>query len=156
MYNYTFDVDVPEDHKAYVDKYVAFVTDPTTTTDEVAELLYSLENPMTVERTGLDNVARGWANGDTVQNPVWQMMVDLYDRKRIAMGELDWGQVVSTYDITLDEAADLIGKTPESTAALLDKRARPMLKDGRPYYDSSLLRRFLNAEPQVRAMFFGE
>lgn len=83
--------------------------DPAIATVAMVELIYGADNPLLAPRSSSPVALphRGTATAQTWANPVWHVMLDLLEAKRIAVVE-------ATASLRLEEAGELLNLTPDA------------------------------------------
>lgn len=96
------------------------------TADELRALVYGPENPLLAERHGYTFVTP-----EAFESPVFRVLLDLLDRKRVATGALDLERAAALYTMTVGQAADRLGlATSAVRTAVLAGRLPAWMRDG--------------------------
>lgn len=90
----------------YLSKVRVAANDPDVSTNELIDLIYSEDNPLL--ETGIIP-GRGVVTKDIQRHPVYQIMLDLLQQKRITEGELDGEAADSQHTVAVSEAAEELG-----------------------------------------------
>ena len=91
---------------AFLARVRAAAEDPRVSEQALVELLYGSENPI------LDHTifrGRGAVTRETFANPVYHVMLDLLDAKRVQVGTLEPERAAQRYTMTVTEAAAELG-----------------------------------------------
>lgn len=105
--------------------------DPTVTEAALTELIYGKENPL------LDQSifpGRGAVTKITLANPVYHVMLDLLDAKRVQAGTLSKPAAEAAFTMTVSEAAETLGITPGAVRQALDAKRLAGVKRGPSYF----------------------
>jgi hypothetical protein len=93
--------------------------DPAVSINELLDLLYSADNPL-LDTTILPG--RALATRATLHNPVYHVLLDLLDQKRIQAGQLNLAAAHARYTVDVPQAARRLGITPASVRAAIQAR----------------------------------
>lgn len=93
------------------------VTDPAVTTNDMIALVYGPDNPVLDHATFPGRAA---VTPAVLTNPLYKVMADLIDRKRVAMGELDIAAAHARHTVSVPEAATQLGITEQAVRAAID------------------------------------
>ena len=125
---------------AFVDRVREMVNDPDAPESAVIDLIYSSENPL-LDQTIFPH--RGAVTKATIEDPVYHVMLDLLDQKRIQLGRLDLDAVQDRYTMSVTEAAEELGITPGGVRqAIHARRLAAWKKGGRYFLDPALVEAF--------------
>jgi excisionase family DNA binding protein len=109
------------------------VDDSKATEDDVIALVYGKENPI-LDQTLFP--ARGAVTREVLENPVYQVMTDLLARKRVQQDGLDVAKLAARYTLTVQEAAEELGISPDAVRKAIAARRLPAWsKEGAWYLD---------------------
>lgn len=112
----------------YLSRVRVAANDPDVSTGELIDLIYSGDNPLL--ETGIIP-GRGVVTKDVQHHPVYQIMLDLLQQKRITEGELDREAAESQHTMTVPEAAEELGvSTSAVRQALYSDRIAGRKVDG--------------------------
>lgn len=107
--------------------------DPRVSEGQMVELIYGSENPM-LDQTIFEG--RGAVTREVFDDPLYHVMLDLLDQKRVAMGTLDPERAAGRYTMTAAEAAEELDMTPGAVRqAIAAKRLDAWKKGGRYLLD---------------------
>lgn len=111
---------------AFIRRVEAAVSDATVSGVELRAMIYGAENPLLEEKAGYSFVTPA-----AFSNPVFRVLLDLLDRKRVATGSLDLEKASARYTLTVAEAAERLGIRDSAVrTAVLDGRLPSWTKDG--------------------------
>lgn len=115
-------IDYPEPNQKvteYLDRVRGAARDPAVTIHQMIELVYGHENPLlnTYMSSG-----RPMVTGAVFDNPLYHLLTDLIDHKRIQLGLLDLEKAHACYTLSVPEAAEQLGTTPEGVLGAIKKR----------------------------------
>jgi excisionase family DNA binding protein len=105
--------------------------DPTVTEAGLTELIYGKENPL------LDQSifpGRGAVTKATLANPVYHVMLDLLDAKRVQAGTLSKSATEAAFTMTVSEAAETLGISPGAVRQALEAKRLAGVKRGPSYF----------------------
>lgn len=118
----------PSEVSDYLSKVKMAAHDPDISTGELIDLIYSADNPLL--ETGIIP-GRGVVTRDVQHHPVYQIMLDLLQQKRITEGELDRKAAESAHTMTVSEAAEKLGvSTSAVRQAIYNDRLAARKVDG--------------------------
>lgn len=83
--------------------------DPRVSVDELIDLIYGPENPVLVQGKFK---GRGAVTREVLANPLYSVLIDLLQHKRIALGKVTAQQLKDTFSIRVREAAEQLDITP--------------------------------------------
>lgn len=110
----------------FLERVAAAVGNKRVTADELRALVYGPDNPMLAERHGYTFVTP-----DAFESPVFRVLLDLLDRKRVATGALDLDKAAALYTMSVAQAADHLGiATSAVRTAVLAGRLPAWMRDG--------------------------
>ena len=136
--------------------------DPRLTEPELTELIYSLENPL-LDRTIFPG--RGAVTADVYKDPVYHVMLDLLQAKRVQMGTLRPDDAGDRYTLSVSEVARELELTPDAVrkaihAGHLDAKQRGnawlLNPSSVATYRERVVRRGPRAEPALTARIGNE
>lgn len=90
----------------FLDRATAAARDPAVSVADMVELLYGEANPLLVRGV---IPGRGYVTPEILANPAYRVVLDLLDRKRVALGSLDLQAVAVTHTISVTETARRLG-----------------------------------------------
>lgn len=94
----------------FLARVLRLVDDPKTSDLELRALIYGPENPLlTLQLQGYTFVT-----AEAFENPVFRVLTDLLDRKRIVSGSLDLEKARARYTMTVAQAAEELGLSPSA------------------------------------------
>jgi len=109
------------------------VNSPEISQSQISELIYGLENPIT-DKTIFKG--RGAITKAVFLDPLYHIMLDLLDQKRIQAGTLDLQRALAQFTMSAPEAAKRLGLTPSGVRqAIQAKRLSGIKKGGRYFVD---------------------
>lgn len=115
-----------------VDDYLAQIkvaaNNPDISPGELVDLMYSEDNPLL--KTGIIP-GRGVVTREVSNHPVYHVMLDLLEQKRIQAGVLDREAAESQYTMTVSEAADRLGVSKSAVRQAIQKNKLAGRKVGR-------------------------
>jgi excisionase family DNA binding protein len=97
---------------------------------ELIDLIYGKENPI-LDQTIFP--ARGAVTKEVFTDPVYHLMTDLLDHKRVQMGTLDLHKAHAAFTMTVQEAARKLGITQGAVRNAIVSRRMPAIKKGGVY-----------------------
>lgn len=115
---------------AFLARVRAAAEDPRVSEGELVELLYGRENPL------LDHTifrGRGAVTREVFANPVYHVMLDLLDAKRVQVGTLDPERAAQRYSMTVTEAAEVLGMTTSAVRQAIAAKHLAAWKTGPVY-----------------------
>jgi hypothetical protein len=116
----TLTVSLPDGPLAdFVARVRVAANDPGVSINQLVELLYSADNPL-LDTTILPG--RAMVTRATLDNPVYHVLLDLLDQKRIAAGQLNLAAAHARYTVDVPSAARRLGITPASVRAAIQGR----------------------------------
>jgi excisionase family DNA binding protein len=98
--------DATPEEAAFLARVRSAVEDPRVTVGELTDLVYGLDNPV-LERGIFP--ARGAVTKAVFARPIYHVMLDLLDVKRLQHGQLDMAAAARRYSMTIAEAAEQLG-----------------------------------------------
>jgi hypothetical protein len=116
---------------AFLDRVFALLNDPRATDDEMIELIYGAENPLTDKAMF---PGRGAVTREVFANPIYQVLVDWLVRKQKAMGKVDVDAALEAATLSVPEAAAELGMTPSAVRQAIRASKLPAVKRGRGYF----------------------
>ena len=116
---------------AFVDRVREMVNDPDAPESAVIDLIYGSDNPI-LDQTVLPH--RGMVTKATIEDPIYHVMLDLLDQKRIQLGRLDLGAVEARFTMSVTQAAEELGITPGAVRQAIHARRLPAWKKGGRYF----------------------
>jgi excisionase family DNA binding protein len=127
--------------KAMVDEHV--------TENEMIALVYSVENPL------LESSAIGGplVTKETLANPIYRVLADLLERKRVAARGIDIVKLAAKYTLTVAEAAEQLGAHENTVRkAIREGRLASWVKDGQHYLNPKWVDQFELATEKSRTI----
>jgi excisionase family DNA binding protein len=120
--------DPPPAVAAFLDRAKAAAADPTVSVNDFIALVYGLENPL-LDQTILPG--RAMVTRTAFEDPVYLILMDLLDRKRVQLGQLDLEAVRAAHSLTAAQAAEQLGISAAAVrAAIASRRLAAVLLDG--------------------------
>lgn len=115
----------------FLDRVAAAVEDPKVKEPDLVALIYGPENPLLESKAGYSFVTPA-----AFTNPVYRVLTDLLDRKRVKLGLLNLEKAAARYTITAAQAAEKLGIAASAVrTAVIDGRLPSWMKDGQIYLD---------------------
>lgn len=105
----------------------AAAEDPRVSEHELVELIYGRENPL-LDQTIFPG--RGAVTREAFANPLYHVMLDLLDAKRISVGTLDPVRAAGRYTMTVSEAAAELGVSPSAVRQAIERGQLASWKKG--------------------------
>lgn len=142
--------------EAFLGRVRAAVEDPRVSEGELVELIYGRENPL-LDHTIFED--RGAVTLEVFEDPVYHVMLDLLDAKRVQAGSLDPERAAARYTMTVSEAAAALEMTPSAVRQAIASKRLAAWKPGNEYlldphsvatYRDHVKRRGPRAEPALR------
>lgn len=96
---------------AFLARVIAATNDPRVSEGELVELVYGKENPI-LDQTLFPG--RGAVTADVFENPLYHVMSDLICQKQVLEGRFDRVRAAERYTLSVNEAAEVIGVTPDA------------------------------------------
>jgi hypothetical protein len=122
----TIEYEPSADEARFLRRIEAAIANPAISEADLRSLIYGTENPLLDQRAGYTFVTPA-----AFESPVFRVLLDLLDRKRIAAGSLDLGKVAARYTLSVAEAAERIGIRDSAVrTAVLEGRLPSWMKDG--------------------------
>lgn len=100
----------PPEVAAFLRRVEEAAEDPQVSESELITLIYGIENPL-LEQGRF--VGRGAVTKATLANPVYHVLLDLLQHKSIALGRVTSEALLSTFSMTVADAAEKLGMTPD-------------------------------------------
>jgi hypothetical protein len=126
-----FDFEPTADEQKFIDCVAAAVDDPKVKESDLVALIYGPENPLLESKAGYSFVTPA-----AFANPVYRVLTDLLDRKRVKLGLLNLEKAASRYTLSVAQAAEKLGIAPSAVrTAVLDGRLPSWMKDGQIFLD---------------------
>lgn len=105
----------------------AAANDPRVSEHELVELIYGRENPL-LDLTIFPG--RGAVTRAVFENPVYHVMLDLLDAKRVQAGTLDPERAAGRYTMTVTEAAEQLGVSTSAVRQAIERGQLASWKKG--------------------------
>jgi excisionase family DNA binding protein len=110
----------------FLHRVEAAVTNAAIGEAELRALIYGPENPLLDQQAGYSFVTP-----TAFESPVFRVLLDLLDRKRVAAGSLDLAKTAARYTLSVTEAADRLGIRDSAVrTAVIEGRLPSWMKDG--------------------------
>jgi hypothetical protein len=130
---------------AFLDRVRVAASSSKVRENDLIALVYGRENPL-LDQTmapGYSMVTR-----EVFENPIYRVLLDLLDRKRIKLGLLDPVKAAARYTLSVQEAADRVGVQRNAINVAVETGKLPVwVKDGRLYLDPDTLHAY---QPEKR------
>jgi len=122
----TIDYEPTPAEARFIHRVEAAVAKAATTEVELRALIYGAENPLLDQQAGYSFVTAA-----AFDNPVFRVLLDLLDQKRVARGSLDPEKAAARYTLSVAEAAERLGIRDSAVrTAVLEGRLPSWIKDG--------------------------
>jgi hypothetical protein len=149
-----FDEPAPE-VAAFVDRVRAAASSKKVTHDQLLAMVYGPENPM-LNKTMLPGYSM--VTPEVFESPVYRVLTDLLDRKRVQLGLLDPVKAAERYTLTIPDAAAQLGVHRNAISNAIDTGKLPVwVKGDRYYLDPRTLHAYepekRGASPRLRVRF---
>lgn len=109
----------------------AAVADPSISEAQLRAQIYGPDNPLLDQRAGYSFVTPA-----AFESPIYRVLLDLLDRKRVAAGSLDLEKVAARYTMTVAEAAAQLGLSVGAVRTAVTSGRLPAWKrDGELWLD---------------------
>lgn len=126
--NETIEYDAQEPSvAAFLARVRSATNDPDVTESALTELIYGSENPI-LDHTIFPH--RGAVTKAVFGNPLYHVMLDLLDQKRVQVGTLDLELAKADYTVTVAEAAEKLGITPGAIRYAIKAQKLSAIKNG--------------------------
>ena len=133
---HSIDYDVTNLEREFLARVESAAKDPTVSSDDLTALVYSDENPLLDDAPTPELAGRGMITRATLANPIYHVMVDLLERKRLSAAQIQ--RIAARYTMPVAEAADVLSVGLEAVRKLCRARRIPSwMKDGAYYVDPS-------------------
>ena len=110
----------------FVQRVEAAVANAGVSEAELRSLIYGPENPLLDQQAGYSFVTPA-----AFDNPVFRVLLDLLDQKRVRMGSLHLEKAAARYTLSVAEAAERLGIRDSAVrTAVLEGRLPSWIKDG--------------------------
>lgn len=116
--------------EAFLARVRAAAEDPKVSEDGLIELIYGSENPL-LDHTIFEG--RGAVTLEVFENPVYHVMLDLLDQKRVQAGSLDLDRAAQRYTLTVSEAAEQLGISTSAVRQAIASKRLAAWKPGGEY-----------------------
>jgi hypothetical protein len=110
----------------FLHRVEAAVANPAVGDADLRALIYGPDNPLLDQHAGYSFVTPA-----AFESPVFRVLLDLLDRKRVAAGSLDLAKTAARYTLSVAAAAERLGIRDSAVrTAVLDGRLPAWMKDG--------------------------
>lgn len=120
----------PSNVAAFLRRVEEAAEDPRVSENDLIDLVYGTENPLLEQGRFKD---RGAVTKETIANPLWRVFLDLLQHKRIALGKTTRERLEATFSMTVAEAAELLGITPDGVLRAIRAKKLTALKKPNGY-----------------------
>jgi excisionase family DNA binding protein len=135
----------PPDIAAFVDQVRAAASSKKVSLDGLIAMIYGSDNPL-LSKTMLPGYSM--VTPEVFENPVYRVLLDLLDRKRVQLGQLDPVKAAARYTLSIPEAAEKMGVHRNAIVNAIDTGKLPVwIKGDRYYLDPATLHAY---EPEKR------
>jgi excisionase family DNA binding protein len=127
-------VEYPEparDVAKFLERVRRAADDAAVSEDALIALIYGRENPL-LDHTMLPG--RSMVTPAVFANPLYRVLVDLLDRKRVQSGALDLAKARARYTLSVTDAAAQLGVNATAVRKAIGAGRLPALKDGGQYW----------------------
>jgi excisionase family DNA binding protein len=113
----------------------AMLADPKVSALDLRSTIYGPENPVLAQEHGYT-----WVSAAAFASPVFRVLQDLHDRKRVATGRLNLEAAAARYTMTVAQAADQLGVGDDDVrAAVVAGRMPAWVKEGDTHLDPAMV-----------------
>ncbi len=112
--------------RAFLSRVIDLANDPNATESNLVNLIYGNENPI-LDQEALPT--RGLVTKEAYENPVYHVMLDLLDLKRIQEGTVR-AEDADAYSVTVTEAAKLLDVHVSAVRQAVQNKRIPAIKKG--------------------------
>jgi excisionase family DNA binding protein len=116
---------------AFLERVKRAAHDPRIDASELTELVYGRENPL-LDQTIFPG--RGAVTRSVMRDPVYHVMLDLIEAKRVQTGALDANAVLASFTMTVAEAAARIGISPSAVRQAIAAKRLAAVKRGNAHF----------------------
>lgn len=116
---------------AFLSRVFSAAFNPEVTEGQLIELIYGREDPF-LDQTIFP--ARGAVTKVTIKDPVYHVMLDLLDHKRVQCGSLDLERAHAQFTMGVPEVAEALGITPGAVRQAISAKRLSAIKKGGTYY----------------------
>lgn len=116
--------------EAFLERVRAAAKDPRVSEAELVELIYGRENPI-LDHTVFED--RGAVTLEVFENPVYHLMLDQLDAKRMQAGSLNRDRAEARYTMTVSEAAEALEVSPSAVRQAIASKRLAAWKPGNEY-----------------------
>lgn len=115
--------------RAFLAKAIRWTYDETVTVGELYNLVYGIEDPL----LSTDAAGRPLVTRETHADPAWSLLMELIDRKRVAVGHLEPAPAAAHFDMSVSEAALALERSTSAIRQLIARGRLPARKEGDSY-----------------------
>ena len=115
---------------AFLARIVDAAHDPRVSWSELTDLVYSRENPI-MDQTVFEG--RGAVTAEVFENPLYHVMTDLLWKKQVVEQKIDPSKTAAAGTITVADAAEIIGVTPDAVRKAIRAERLKAWKTGGSY-----------------------
>lgn len=119
------------DEADFLARVVRATNDPNVTEAQLIELVYGRENPILDQRVF---AGRGAVTASVIENPIYRVLVDLLDQKRVIDGKLDVAKAAEAYTLSVAEAAQRLDMSPGAVRQAIQAGKLAAWKKGSTYF----------------------
>jgi len=112
---------------AFLERVRRAAADPKVTENDLIALIYGRENPL-LDHTMLPG--QSMVTPAVFEHPVYRVLTDLLDRKRVALGALDLERARAQFTLTVTEAAEQLGISPQAVRKAVEARRLAAWREG--------------------------
>jgi excisionase family DNA binding protein len=112
---------------AFLERVRQASVDPAVTENDLIALIYGRDNPL-LDHTMLPGHAM--VTGAAFEHPAYQVMVDLLGWKRVQLGTLDLAAARARFTLSVADAAEVLGITPQAVRKAIKARHLASWRDG--------------------------
>ena len=112
-------------------RVVKAAADPGVSIGELIELIYGNENPI-LDQTIFPGLRA--VTSETFKNPLYHVMLDLLDQKRVQLGALNLDVARDRFTMTVGDAAKALGITPSAVRQAIHSERLASVKQGGTFH----------------------
>lgn len=119
------------DEADFLARVVRATNDPNVTEAQLIELVYGRENPILDQSVF---AGRGAVTASVVENPIYRVLLDLLDQKRVIDGKLDVAKAAEAYTLSVADAAKRLEMSPGAVRQAIQAGNLAAWKKGATYF----------------------
>lgn len=130
----------PANVTAFIDRVRSAAEDPKLGENDLIALVYGSDNPI-LDQGMLPG--RPMVTKEVLDNPIYRVLTDFIDQKRVREGKLNLEKTAASYTMTTQEAADQLGISKAALIKAIDAGRLPVwVKQNRYYLNPSIVESF--------------